>query len=298
MGEPMKSKTYCRVPGVMRMEMFRSAGKEPDEVTIVFPDKPGIHIDHRAKSYRILAPRRGELSPAMLLHELGRYSGDATRKLGRKQIDESVSEGFEIDLTKIEPNVPSGTMELWVDVESRLPTQIHIRQGDMPVVMVMQNFKWNEEFSREIFDVTAPKGYADKTQPEESIEEQVAQIREALKLYAELSGGHYPKVQKVYGDATRDEMFKMAGINTPPTPEQSKDSRYVEIRKATSGLARINVIQRENENAAFHGIDVGPNDAGKVLFRWKLPDGRYQVIYGDLRSEAVSAERLKEIESL
>lgn len=296
MGEPVRSKTYCRAPGVMRMEMFRSAGKEPDEVTIVFPDKAGIQIDHRARSYRTLAPRRGELSPAMLLHELGRYSGDATRKLGRKQVDESVSEGFEIDLTKIEPNVPSGTMELWVDVESRLPTQIDIRQGEMPVVTVMQNFKWNEEFAPETFDVTPPEGYADKTQPEENIEEQAAQIREALKLYVELSGGHYPKVKKVYGDVTRDEMFKMAGIDIPPTPEQYKDPRYAEIHKATFGLARINVIQRENEDASFHGIDVGPQDAGKVLFRWKLPDGRYQVIYGDLRSEAVSAERLKEVE--
>ncbi len=298
LGEPTRSKGYWQSPGSMRMEFFRSGGSEPDMVTIVFRDKPGIRIDHQAKFYWTEPPRRGETSRAMWLRELGRYSGEARRKLGRKEIGDSVSAGFEIDFAKIDPNVPSGTMELWIDVKTQLPTQIDIRQGEMPVTMRMETFKWNEELSPEMFDVTPPDGYALKTRPEKSVDEQVAQIRKAMKLYAELSGGHYPKVRKVYGDVTRDEMFKMVGIEIPPKPEQYRDPRYMEIQNATFGLARINVIQRENEDAAFYGIEVGPNDADRALFRWKLPDGRYQVVFGDLRSEAVSAERLKEIESL
>lgn len=35
----------------------------------------------------------------------------------------------------------------------------------------------------------------------------------------------------------------------------------------------------------------------KLLLRWKLDDGAYRVIYGDLRSESVAADRLKALES-
>jgi hypothetical protein len=33
-----------------------------------------------------------------------------------------------------------------------------------------------------------------------------------------------------------------------------------------------------------------------MLLRWKLDDGRYQVIFGDLRAETVTAQRLHELE--
>jgi hypothetical protein len=187
-------------------------------------------------------------------------------------------------------------VELWVDVKTMLPSLIKIQQGEFPVVMRMENFKWNEKLSAKLFDAEPPEGYTDKTRPEEDIKSTIAKITTAMKLYAELSGGDYPKVKVVYGDVTRDEMFRMAGIEIPPKPEQYKDERYVEILEVTNGLARISVILRDNPDAAYHGIDVGLKNAEELLLRWKLPDGRYQVIYGDLRSEAVTAERLKEIE--
>jgi len=41
---------------------------------------------------------------------------------------------------------------------------------------------------------------------------------------------------------------------------------------------------------------VGPSDKDKVLLRWMLEDGRYEVIFGDLRTETVTAERLRALE--
>jgi hypothetical protein len=55
-------------------------------------------------------------------------------------------------------------------------------------------------------------------------------------------------------------------------------------------------IRTYNPDAAYYGKTVGPSDKDKVLFRWKLDDGRYQVIFGDLRAETVTAERLHELE--
>ncbi len=47
---------------------------------------------------------------------------------------------------------------------------------------------------------------------------------------------------------------------------------------------------------AYYGQTVGPKDKDKVLLRWKLDDGRYEVIFGDLRAETVTAERLHKLE--
>jgi len=47
----------------------------------------------------------------------------------------------------------------------------------------------------------------------------------------------------------------------------------------------------------YYGDTVTAADVDKVLFRWKLDDGQYRVIYGDLRIEDVSAEKLAELEA-
>jgi hypothetical protein len=58
------------------------------------------------------------------------------------------------------------------------------------------------------------------------------------------------------------------------------------------GFAHINSILRDNADAAYYGKSVGPNDKDKVVLRWKLDDGKYQVVFSDLYAEIVTAERL------
>lgn len=101
----------------------------------------------------------------------------------------------------------------------------------------------------------------------------------------------------LYGDVTRDELARLSGAPYPPRTEKDfSDPRIAMIHNATWGFSHINVILRENADAAYHGKTVGPEDKTKVLLRWKLDDGTYEVIYGDLRSEAVPAGRLRALE--
>jgi hypothetical protein len=51
-----------------------------------------------------------------------------------------------------------------------------------------------------------------------------------------------------------------------------------------------------NPNAAYYGKTVEPSDKDKVLLRWKLDNGKYAIIFGDLRSETVTAEQLHALE--
>ena len=100
----------------------------------------------------------------------------------------------------------------------------------------------------------------------------------------------------VYGDVTSDELYAMAGIERPPTPEQVRSEKYLKILESGKGFATLNGILRDNPDAAYHGQTVGPKDAERVLLRWRLDDGRYQVVFGDLRNEILPVERLRELE--
>ncbi len=62
-------------------------------------------------------------------------------------------------------------------------------------------------------------------------------------------------------------------------------------RPYTEWLAAV-----DEKRPAYHGKTVGPKDKDKVLLRWKLDDGRYEVIFGDLHSETMTAERLRALE--
>ena len=72
--------------------------------------------------------------------------------------------------------------------------------------------------------------------------------------------------------------------------------RYVQ-REVFAGLQEVLSILARNRDAAYYGKTIGPKDKDKVLLRWKLDDGRYEVIFGDLRAETVAAEKLRAVGS-
>ncbi len=57
------------------------------------------------------------------------------------------------------------------------------------------------------------------------------------------------------------------------------------------------MLAEEKKSPAYYGNIVTPQDADKVLMRWKLSDNEYRVIYGDLRAETVTPEKLAELEA-
>jgi hypothetical protein len=94
--------------------------------------------------------------------------------------------------------------------------------------MQMEGFQWNVDLAPGLFEPTPPEGNKEKTPEPPSVADQVRAITEALKLYAQLSGGNYPRVKMIYGDVTRDEMRKLAGFEGQPTPEQLQNKPFNE----------------------------------------------------------------------
>jgi len=296
----MKGKFSWLAPGSYRIEtMGGDAIPGLDSLMILPAGKPGIDIDRKAKKYTRQPARLGQISPLMMVDKLSTFSGQADRLLGTKEIDGKTAKGFEIQARKIDPDIYSGPIEIWIDAQSNLPVLIRyeMKTSGVPATIRMAGFRWNLDLDPKLFDPAPPEGYAERVLSASPLNDQVRKITEGLKLYAKYSGGHYPRVKMLYGDVTRDEFVNLSGAPYPPKGEADlKDARVKEMYDATWGFSTINQILRENGDAAYHGKTVGPDDKDKVLLRWKLDDGSYEVIYGDLRSETVTPGRLRVLE--
>lgn len=292
----LTSTFYWLSPGSIRMDTDGGPGKTGTEI---YPrDTHGIDIDHGNKKFRRQSSRGGEIPPLIILDKLGAYSGQADRDLGQREIDGKIAHGFSIAMHKIDPDTQSGQAEIWIDTKSNLPALLRyeFKDAGQPAILTFRDFQWNIDLDLKLFDPTPPVGYADATPEPPTLAEQVARITKGLEIYRELSGGHYPRGKIVYGDVTRDEMFAMIGIQGKPTSEQMQSEKYGMVMQAGLGLGTLNGVLRDNSDAAYHGKTVGPKDAERILLRWKLEGGRYQVIYGDLRDEILPLEQVRTLE--
>lgn len=289
-------KLYWRRPNDFRHEMksrSRSGDLDSreDSVWITFSDRSGISWDNSAKTFRPEAARRGYLSPLMILQDLGSFANDASRLSGSKEIGTMSCDGFEIPMRTIDSNVGDGKVTLWIDRKSHLPAQVTVHAENPAIDMLFENFSWDVQLDETLFAIAPPAGfeldrhYVDRLVSEQ---ERAEKIVAALRTYSELSGGDYPQVAVIYGDVTRDSMFEFAGYNRGDLSDYFLEETYAGIMEAGKGFAIMNEVMRDNADASYHGRTVSPRDSDKVLFRWKLADGRYQVILGDLSVDTVA----------
>jgi outer membrane lipoprotein-sorting protein len=298
----LTAKSYWLAPNSYRIEEKGDAHWQGKDDTEIFPSgKPGIRIDNKTKSFARQAARGRYLSGLEMLEKLSDFSGQADRKLGTKEIHAKSAWGFEIDAKKIDPDFYPGPVEIWLDAESNLPAFVHWEMRSpvlsSPMIVQMQDFEWNIDLPPKSFEAEPPVGYVQEEVKEQKPESVLEGIVRALKNYSELCGEHYPQVAKGdFAEPVRDEMYKAAGISYPPTAKESREKNYKKILDAEGGFAGFNRVFMSNSDVAYYGKTVGPSDKDKVLLRWKLDDGRYEVIFGDLRAEIVTAEKLRALE--
>lgn len=283
----------------------------PEDETIIFVGKNKmITIDHKEKKfYRQEARtlyRRG--LEGEIVEKLGDFSGQADRELGAKDIGGKKASGFEIDLKKLfKPSDGYGPLkgmaEIWIDTESSLPVIVQFKSNTNQAITEnagmtqIEDFQWNINLDPKLFK--PPEGYKDD---EPTVEWRFQRYTEILRLYAEWTGGHYPQGSKdgIEADSAYRELLKKFGFEYPSDKvpqELVRNEQFKKVQWVYGGLAQIaSFIKFTNEDAAYYGKTVGPNDKDKVLLRWKLDDGQYAAIYGDLHWETISAEQLRALE--
>ena len=227
--------------------------------------------------------------------------------LGRSTIDGVEVEGFETT----DPAYAGGAVEnlkvrLWVDVKSRLPVRTEMdykMNNQMEISGAIYDYQWDVQLDAKEFEPKIPADYelaAEMKMP--SLTEEAA--IEGLKFFADMIG-HYPKSLNL--------MDLLQGKENGPNPTaaglklKEEMDRMTKEERTKKGLEMIRPIQslgmfymmlvKDRKEPAYYGDKVTPEFGHAVLLRWKTGENQYKVIFGDLTTEEVNAERLAELEA-
>jgi outer membrane lipoprotein-sorting protein len=296
--------TYWRAPREFHSELKitesqqSAPGRPPTEKLVehfaeIFPaENPGIFIDYKTNTYRRTPyePIGSGTYPLETLRLIRENSGEVTRVLGSKDIDGREARGYVLTPKNSREKRRLHPLEVWVDAETDLPVEFGfaVQDASGSTVWKATDFRWNTELDPKLFEPIPPPGFTDVTPPE--TQKELDQIASALKLYADLSGGHFPRVRRFDSQAVRDEMLKLAGFDGPARPEWKDNPKFQAIEQAAPGLDWIARILRNRYHASYDGRHVGPRDKDKLLMWWRLASPeRYCLIYGDLRTQIAGA---------
>ena len=217
-------------------------------------------------------------------------------ELGRKEIDGKTVSGIEI---KNPPEYTSVfeecTLRLWVDVKTNWPVRVEMEgaamDGDARIKSVIDRFQWNPSLTADDFEFEVPDDYK-KIAQMDAVQADEASAIEGLREYVRFSGGRYPG-NLAFATALHELDDEIAALRRRGDWSEEEFTKLMKIQNTCEFFAEL----LENEqDPAYYGDKVLPRDFDRVLMRWRLEDGRYRVIYGDLRAEDVSAERLQELE--
>jgi hypothetical protein len=228
----------------------------------------------------------GRDSPITRLRRVREGAGRVLRELGTKSIDGKAARGYIMALDGANPGSGLDALEVWVDPETDLPFEFgyETKTAEHTCVFRITDCRWNIELDAKLFDTTPPEDYEDITPP--TSEKEIAEMIAALKLYTQISGGHYPQGPTFDADVVQNDMRQRAGFSGPAQEAWKHDPRYTDIQQSGAGLRSIARVVRNTYNAGYYGEAVGPRDTERALLWWmaNAAPETYRVIYGDLRT--------------
>jgi len=252
------------------------------------------------------------------------------REIGRDQINGIEVEGIEVNDAKFEPGVYESLVGcLWVGVETRLPVQIKLdgvaNGGAVQVQTVVDEFQWDIELDANDFEPSIPIDYTQVAEIEGTPDNKGEEIAiQGLRVFAEAADGKYPSslafmtvtfeyskaMKKVLGtrirvikERIREDQGKQSNVK-----EQNEIERIKKEMKKKAQTQLLSILQsscmfygelvKEDRDPAYYGDKVTVQDSSALLLRWKESEGKYKVVFGDLRIETVTSERLAELEKV
>jgi outer membrane lipoprotein-sorting protein len=267
------------------------------------PEGDGVFIDFKRHTYRRLPwePIGSDVYPLDMLRMIREGSGKVTKDLGSRQVQGKKANGFMMELKGAHEDRKYPPMDIWIDAETKLPLEFGYEVNDAlaksHTKLRVSDFRWNPQIDAATFKPTPPEGFMDTTPPTDK--KSLDEMTSALRLYADLSGGHYPKPKSDEFDplTIQQEMLHMAGfIGAEKKDEWASDPKFQRINASLGGLKSIQRILRNIYRAEYRGADVAPTDNDKVLLWWTdwAPE-RYTVVFSDLRSEQITPEKAAEL---
>jgi len=187
-------------------------------------------------------------------------------------------------------------VKLWVDVNTFLPVRLEedivIKKG-FRIHEVSYDFRWNVIINPDDFEPNIPEDYrtsGDIIIPAFNEENAIM----GLKLWAD-AFEKYPVNLETIGQEYRT----LSGLDPNSYNDMSNEERTrktSEVMQMIAPSLLYKSLVDESREPVYYGETVGPDDADKMLLRWKLDDGQYRVIFGDLHAETVTADVMIELE--
>jgi len=236
-------------------------------------------------------------------------------ELGTAVIDGVTAQGFATtDPAYLGNTAENLSARLWVDVETWLPVryelEMDVREG-VRISVVQEGYQWDIPVVAGDFEPDIPADFtADQMDgtPMPSYSDQG--VIEALRIAADFTG-RYPET--LGHDALQQLVKQMTeALNTSDRPavqqfrEELKNagSREAAMRVSQGRFMKLMTLTMfplmlggQGAEPVYHGDVVTPSDAGLPLMRWKVSDGQYRVIFGDLHAETVTADVLTQLEA-
>ena len=238
------------------------------------------------------------------------FLGGDYKKLGRREINGVTVEGVQSNDVSPTEGVPGGggLMEaleglsakviasLWVDVATGWPVEITLditdENGGEQMTIVVSDFQWDAQIDPTTFASVIPEGYELMYKVNAENLEEGNQLVEGLKYFAQINDGKYPAKLSI-----RDVVGEIGNIYRAKSGDPSFQIDDSQVSTLKYGAQFFGELEAEGKDPVYRGATVTAADSDKVLLRWKLDDGRYRVIFGDLRIEDVSAGRMAELEA-
>ena len=257
-------------------------------------DEQTIHVlHHKDEAYITIgltgrdAKKMNDMTSAQDMVEY--FHSYEYREIGTRDIDGIKASGIEVNDPAMWAGMyEEGSVRLWVDASTHWPVLIEREfksdEGKVQVSETMHDFQWNPSLSKEDFEFEVPENYGtlDFGKANEGEDGAI----EGLRAYARIADGRYPSDPAFDTAASeirkdRDRLMK-EGLWGPDIIKEFFKTR--DFSAFYAGLVEDGV------EVEYHGDSVGALDYNKVLMRWKLDDGNWRVIYGDLRTETIEVE--------
>jgi hypothetical protein len=287
-------------------------GARYSESFVSIPKETGVTVLPGRKAYLRQKMTGG------LLEKMGTQHGEPRQlvarfleyphtKLGRSTLEGVEVEGLECRDPRMAAGVFGGvagqTIEnavgrLWADPRTNLPVRLEIEafsaDGRKAAAMVQSEYDWAPRIDPAEFEPVIPEDYKLVADVEVSFDEQ--SVVEGLRFFAEYADGKYPTELSamVIGRELRLALNAKFGPNPPWPPKPGDENRIFALGAAAPFYA---FLAAENRDPLYRGDKVTAEFPHAVLMRWRLDNGNYRVILGDLTLKEVTAEELKALEA-
>lgn len=260
----------------------------------VRPDEKIVHLlHHKDEAYvtiGLMSSDANSLTDMTSAKDMVEYFHSYEyEEIGTRKVDDIMATGIEInDPAFWAGEYEKGSVRLWVDGSTSWPVLIEREfwsdGGKVHITEEYTDFQWNPSLSKEDFEFTVPENYGTLDFGETKDGEEGA--IEGLRAYSSLSNGRYPS----------DPSFDTAASEIRKDRDRLlEDGEWgpdeIKVFFKVRGLnAFYKELVEDGIEVEYFGSEVGARDYNKVLMRWKLDDGRWRVIYGDLRTETIEVE--------